>query len=36
MENPWEKLADPVLAEAIKNSSEETRDELAKNVRLLL
>jgi len=36
MEDPWKKLGDPVLAEAIKNSSEETREELARNVRHLL
>lgn len=35
-EKDWERVCSPVLAEAIKQSSEETRKELAENLNLLL
>jgi len=34
--NPWERLAKPVLAEAIRQSSDKTRKELAEKLRLML
>ena len=36
MEDPWRKIDQDILAEAIKQSSEDTREELAENLRLII
>jgi len=35
-ENPWEEVEQELLAAAIRNASEESRKEIAKNLRILL
>jgi len=36
MEDPWKEIDQDILAEAIKQSSQTTREELADNLRLII